>query len=83
MFKGYLQSINTHIQLYLQCRNGTYNQRSISILEKETFFGVLGEIGATKLGCPKATVIGRSMAAVAELMHIHQNPCGVMNPTLL
>ena len=78
MFEGYLQSIDTHI-LY-SCMHSvaivgpSCNQRSISTSENETFFGVLEEIGATKLGYPKATEIGRSMAAVAELMHIRQHP---------
>ena len=56
MFEGYLQSIDTHI-LY-SCMHSvaivgpTCNQRSISTLENETFFGVLEEIGATKHGYP-------------------------------
>ncbi|CAH1789092.1 unnamed protein product [Owenia fusiformis] len=73
-YEGILQSIDCHMLLYSLCRNGTYNQRAISSLVNENFFGELSEIEPTKLGCPKATTVGRLMATVTELLHYRHNP---------
>ena len=74
MFEGFLQSIDTHIQLYGICHTGTYNQRAVSSLVNENFFGELGDMEPTKLGCPKAVAIPRLMSKVTELMHHRLNP---------
>ena len=74
MFEGIIQSIDTHLQLYAVCFGGTYNQRSVSSLVNETFFGELGEMEATKHGCPKAVAIPRLMSSVTEVMHYRHNP---------
>ena len=74
MFEGFLQSIDCHIQLYPLCINGTYNQRSVSSLVNETFFGELQELEPTRLGCPKAVNVPRMMSSVTEMMHHRHNP---------
>ena len=74
MFEGFLQSIDTHMQLYPLCKGGTYNQRSVSSLVNETFFGELQDLEPTRLGCPKAVNIPRMMATVTEIMHYRHNP---------
>ena len=75
MFEGVIQSIDTHLQLYALCKNGTFNQRAISSLVNETFFGELAEIEPTRLSCPKAVNIPRLMASsVTEIMHYRHNP---------
>ena len=40
----------------------------------ETFFGQLGEMDVTRLGCPKAVNIPRMMSNVTEMMHYRHNP---------
>lgn len=74
MFEGFIQSIDTHLQLYPLCADGTYNQRAISSLVNETFFGELEEIEPTRLGYPKAVNLPRMMASVTEMMHHRHNP---------
>ena len=74
MFERFLQSIDTHMQLYPLCKGGTYNQRSVSSLVNETFFGEQQDLEATRLGCPKAVNIPRMMATVTEIMHYRHNP---------
>jgi hypothetical protein len=74
MYEGLLQSIDTHIQLYAICKEGTYNQRAISSLINETFFGEMTDMEQTKLGCPKAVTIPRLMSNITELMHYRHNP---------
>ncbi|CAH1779700.1 unnamed protein product [Owenia fusiformis] len=71
-FEGFLQSIDTHMQLYALI--GPYNQRAVSSLVNENFFGELSEVEPTKLGCPKATHIGRLMSTVTEVLHYRHNP---------
>ena len=73
MFEGLLQRIDTTTQLYAVMKKG-YNQRAISSLVNETFFGELGEIEPTKLGCPKAVSIPRLMSAVTEMVHYRCDP---------
>jgi hypothetical protein len=74
MFEGLVSSIDSHIQLYALCRDGTYNQRAFSSLENETFFGVLTDLDPTKLGCPKAVNISRLMSTVTEVLHYREDP---------
>jgi hypothetical protein len=71
-FEGILQRIDTTLQLYLIA--GSYNQRSVSSLVNETFFGELSEMEPTRLGCPKAVAIPRLMASVTELLHYRCDP---------
>ena len=61
MFEGFVSSIDSHNQLYGLCRSGSYNQRSFSSLENETFFGTLTDMDPTRLGCPKAENIPQLM----------------------
>ena len=74
MFEGFLQSIESHIFMYALCASGTYNQRTLTTLENETFFGVLSDMEPTSLGCPKASSVGRLMATVQEVKYARQNP---------
>ena len=74
MYEGLLQSIDTHIQLYAICKEGTYNQPAVSSLVNETFFGEMADMKQTKLGCPKAISVPRLMSVVTELMHYRHNP---------
>ncbi|CAC5368651.1 unnamed protein product [Mytilus coruscus] len=73
-FEGFLQRIDTSLQLYSVVKNGSFNQRAISSLANETFFGELSEMEPTKLGCPKAVNIPRLMSTVTELHHFRSNP---------
>lgn len=73
-FEGILQRIDTTIQLYSTVENGTFNQRAISSLVNETFFGELSDMEPTKLGCPNAVSIPRLMATVTELLHYRCDP---------
>ena len=72
MYEGFLQRIDTCIQLYSVIQS--FNQRSVSSLVNETFFGELSEIEPTKLGCPKAIHIPRLMSTVTELLHYRCDP---------
>lgn len=74
LFEGLVSSIDTSIQLYAICREGTYNQRAAQSLVNETFNGYLSELEPTKLGCPKATGIPRLMSTVTEILHYRHNP---------
>ena len=74
MFEGFLQRIDTLIQLYTVVKSGSFNQRSVSSLANETFFGELSEIEPTRLGCPKAINIPRLMSTVTELQHYRSVP---------
>ena len=74
MFEGFLQRIDTLIQLYAVVKSGSFNQRSVSSLVNETFFGELSEIEPIKLGCPKAISIPRLMSTVTELQHYRSVP---------
>ena len=74
MYEGFLSSIDSHMQLYTQCREGSYNQRSFSSLENETFFGSLSELDPTRLGCSRAVNVNRLMANIAEVQHYRQDP---------
>ncbi|CAC5400819.1 unnamed protein product [Mytilus coruscus] len=73
-FEGFLQRIDTSLQLYSVVKNGSFNQRAISSLANETFFSELSEMEPTKLGCPKAVNIPRLMSTVTELHHFRSNP---------
>lgn len=68
-FEGFLQRIDTTIQLYTLSKSGTYNARAVSSLVNETFFGELSSMEATRLGCPKAISIPRLISTVTELLH--------------
>lgn len=74
MFEGFIQRIDTSIQLYDIVKGQSYNQRSLSSLVNETFFGELSELEPTKLGCPKAVSILRLMANVTEMQHFRCDP---------
>ncbi|XP_071133796.1 uncharacterized protein [Mytilus edulis] len=74
MYEGFLQRIDTSIQLYDIVKSGSYNQRALSSLVNETFFGELSELEPTKLGCPKAISIPRLMANVTEMQHFRCDP---------
>lgn len=74
MFEGFIQSIDTHLQLYAITTDGTYNQRAVSSLVNETFFAELSDLEPTKLGCPKANLIPRLMSTVTELLHYRHVP---------
>ncbi|XP_063437489.1 uncharacterized protein LOC134718729 [Mytilus trossulus] len=73
-FEGFLQKIDTNIQLYELCSTKTYNQRSISSLANETFFGELSQMEDTRLGCPKAISITRLMSTITEILHYRSDP---------
>ncbi|XP_061162872.1 uncharacterized protein LOC133172082 [Saccostrea echinata] len=74
MYEGFLQRIDTSIQLYGIANGKSYNQRSLSSLVNETFFGELSELEPTKLGCPKAVSVPRLMANVTEMQHYRCDP---------
>ena len=74
MFEGFIQSIETKLMLYATVKNGTYNVRSVSSQENETYFGILSDMEHTRQGCPKATSIPRLMASASELMHCKHDP---------
>lgn len=74
MFEGFIQRIDTSIQLYDIVKGQSYNQRSLSSLVNETFFGELSELEPTKLGCPKAVSIPCLMANVTEMQHFRCDP---------
>ncbi|XP_062568363.1 uncharacterized protein LOC134230546, partial [Saccostrea cucullata] len=74
MYEGFLQRIDTSIQLYSIVKGQSYNQRSLSSLVNETFFGELSELEPTKLGCPKAVSVPRLMANVTEMQHYRCDP---------
>jgi hypothetical protein len=74
MFESFVQRIDTTLQLYDIIPTGAYNQRAVSSLVNETFFGELAEMEPTHLGCPKAVQIPRLMSTVAELLHYRCNP---------
>lgn len=74
MFEGFIQRIDTSIQLYDIVKGQSYNQRSLSSLVNETFFGELSELEPTKLRCPKAVSIPRLMANVTEMQHFRCDP---------
>ena len=73
-FEGFLQKIDTNIQLYSVIKSGTYNQRAISSLVNETFFGELSDMDVTRLGCPKAVNIPRLISTVTEIHHYRRDP---------
>ena len=74
MYEGFIQSIDTHLQLYGIVKGGSYNTRSVSSLTNETFFGEMPEFEQTNLGCPKATHCPRLVSSVTELLHYRHNP---------
>ena len=74
MLEGFLQGIDTKLQLYAITRKGTYNPRAITSLTNETFFGDMTDMEPTKLGCQKAVSIRRLISNVTELMHYRYNP---------
>ena len=73
-FEGFLQRIDTNLQFHALTTNGTYNQRSISSLANETFFGEISQMETTRLGCPKAVSITRSMSTITEILHYRSDP---------
>ena len=74
MLEGFLQCIDTKIQLYGIVKGKAMNARAIGSLQNETFFGEMTDMEQTKLGCPKAVSIPRIMSTVTELMHYRNNP---------
>ncbi len=74
MFEGFLQGIDTSIQLYAVVKGGAYNQRSATSLCNETFFGEMSEREKTRQGCPKATEVPHEMSGLTELLHYRHNP---------
>ena len=52
MFEGLLQSIDALLLLYGTTQASTYNQRTLSTLENETFFSFLSDMETTGQGCP-------------------------------
>ena len=74
MWEGFLQNVDTRVQLYSICNNKTYNHRSLGTLAVESFFSDLTDIEPTKMGCPKAIHIPRLMASVTELNHYRHDP---------
>lgn len=73
-FEGFLQKIDTNIQLHYVIKSGSYNQRSVSSLANETFFSELSDMDTTRLGCPKAVNIPRLMSHVQEIQHYRCDP---------
>ena len=74
MFEGFLQGIDTSIQLYALVKGGAYNQRSATSLCNETFFGEMSECEQSRQGCPKATQVPHEMSGLTELLHYRHNP---------
>lgn len=79
IFKQIVSSLKIHpkasvSKLYAIAKSGTYNQRAISSLANETFFGELSDMDVTRLGCPKAINIPRLMSTVAETQHYRCDP---------
>ncbi len=74
MYEGFLQNIDTHLQLFAVVKGGAYNPRSVTSLANETFFGEMSELEQTKLGCPKAIHVPRLIAGVTEVLHYRHNP---------
>ena len=57
MYEGILQNISLRIAMYKYAKNNSYNQRAISTLPVENFFGDLTAMEFSGLGCPKSTDI--------------------------
>ena len=74
MFEGFVQHINTHLQLYGIVKGGAYNVRAVTSLANETFFGEMSDLEQTNLGCPKATQCLRLISTVTEHSHYRHNP---------
>ncbi len=74
MYEGFLQSIDTHIQLYGVVKGGAYNSRAVSTLNNETYFGEMTETEQTSLGCPKAINIPRQISKQTQILHSRHNP---------
>ena len=74
MMEGFLQSIDTHIQMHAIVKGGAYNPRAIQSLANETFFVEMAEHEQTRLGCPKATHCAHLLSSVTEIMHYRHNP---------
>ena len=70
-FCGFVQNVETRLQMYMLSRKGTYNHRAIGTLAVESFFGDLTEMDPT--GCPKAVKIPRLMSHVTEINHFRHD----------
>ena len=77
MYEGILQNISLRIAMYKYAKNNSYNQRAISTLLVENFFGDLMAVEFSGLGCPKSTDIMRLMAHVIQLNHLLRMICGI------
>ena len=73
-YESILQNISLHIAMYKYAKNNSYNQRAISTLPVENFFGDLTAMEFSGLGCPKSTDIMRLMAHVIQLNHHRLDP---------
>ena len=71
MYEGFLQSIDTHIQLHAVVKGGACNTRSVSSLANETFFGEMAEHKQNL--APKATKCGRLMSIASKILHYRHN----------
>ena len=72
MFEGFLQRIDTCLQMYAVVKVGSFNQRTVSSLVNETFFGELSDLEPTRLGCPIS--IPQLMSTVTEMLHYRCDP---------
>ena len=66
-YEGILQNRTLHIAMYKMCKDNTYNQRSLSTLAVENFFGDLTSMEFSGLGCPKSTDIRKLMGHIIQL----------------
>ena len=67
-----MQGISTRMQFFSLC-DIPINQRSISTLGVESFFGHLTEMEFSGLGCPKAVDVPKLISHVTELNNIRHN----------
>ena len=72
--EGILQNISLHIAMYKFAKNNSHNQRAISTILVENFFGDLKAMEFSGLGCTKSTDIMRLMAHVIQLNHHRLDP---------
>ena len=73
-FECLMQNITTRFQLYSQCRNNMYNQRSISTLSVETLFSHLSRMHGTYNGCPRAVDVSKMLQTMVEMENLQSDP---------
>ena len=66
--------------MYKMCKGNTYNQRLLSTLAVENFFGDLTSMEFSGLGCPKSTDIRKLMGHVIQLNKHRLNPTRLAVP---